>query len=807
MPHQAQPQRRLPLPGKPGERCSPMPRPRHIGPLLGSLLCSAAIPAFGNADIGDSAPPPRLRLSLALEAWSQPTASPPRRLKANPDVARPPAGLPGAARLTLAMALGRAGTQTDGGGSEPPLAPAAPAPRPAIAPASNAVASRGPGTPVAPEQPGHSPSPFTPPRPGNPIQLAASDTKVTTSTDSGGDPSAPTGGSDAQVVGNDEFLPADELPSSPRATAPAVRRESQSATSKSSRGWGMAPIRWGGSISAGLSRRTTDADAGSSNQIYEGRLRASSYVVAPYIALISGDVALTSVRSQSDSAGSAGASNLTGTSVTGSGTLNVFPQSRFPFQASLAVSDSRNESTFTDTNTRSVRYSLRQDYRPEAGKWATSAQYDRSQLEGDFGADTVDRVSGNFSNSFGKHTLSANGTASSNETTDSTLRDYFAVSNHGYLFSDELRIDSTASMTAQEFDLNANNNAVSGSSHSAQVFSFASWTPQDSKWRGTANARYFQVGSTVAGNTVSNSNVGIAGSLTYQASRNLNVFGSVSANSAGSGGFSSSQSLGAGYSGDPITIGDYYYTWYSSGSLGNSSSSEGISSRSTSVTAGHSLQRSWRLSELAQLSGSVNQTAGTSRSTGLGSRTSTSLTHSASLSLQANPSDRLSGFLSTSVSDSRSLGDNPSTFQLVNVQLSGNWRISVYSEMSSNLTWQMSRQQNEPFATEVGFESTTERSQSSSISGNLGYRHARAFGVRGLRYSLDFRANQNQLDSRTSGNPDASRDPDQATMDLDQRLKYRIGRLDTELQFRIAEIQDRRSSLIFVRVTRDFGAF
>jgi hypothetical protein len=127
--------------------------------------------------------------------------------------------------------------------------------------------------------------------------------------------------------------------------------------------------------------------------------------------------------------------------------------------------------------------------------------------------------------------------------------------------------------------------------------------------------------------------------------------------------------------------------------------------------------------------------------------------------------------------------------------------------MTSNLTWQMSRQQNESRSTDIGFETTTDRSQSTSLSGNLGYRHARAFGVRGLRYSLDFRANTNQLDSRTSGNPDALRDPDRTTMDLDQRLKYRIGRLDTELQFRIAETEDRRSSLIYFRVVREFGAF
>jgi hypothetical protein len=191
------------------------------------------------------------------------------------------------------------------------------------------------------------------------------------------------------------------------------------------------------------------------------------------------------------------------------------------------------------------------------------------------------------------------------------------------------------------------------------------------------------------------------------------------------------------------------------------------------------------------------------------------LTHSASLSYSATAGDNLNGYLSGSLSDTRTFGDNATSFQMLNVQLTGQWRIDAYSGMNSNLTWQVSRQQSDSsevviITDEFGrpqVVNTSTRNQNSNISGSLGYSHSRLFGVRGLRYRLDFRANTANDSSRRFGNPDAPREADRATLDLDQHLNYRIGRLDTELQLRIAEIEGSRHQLLFFRVSRDFGQF
>lgn len=611
----------------------------------------------------------------------------------------------------------------------------------------------------------------------------------------------------AEVVGDGEFLSADELdvpvPGGPR-PAPGSPRPGESDSKR--RGWGLAPVRWGGVLSGGIRQRRSDNGGETRDQLYEARLRGTSYLIQPYIALISGDFGLGLVRNQSSGAGSAAASNLSGTSITGTASLSVFPQSRFPFQASYSASDSRTDGSLVATDTQRKRLSLRQNYRPPVGRWNVSGQFDRSELTGSFGRDTVDVLGANYSIGLNQHAISANGTMSRNRSSGGTINDRAAFANYSYRASDALTLDTAATYTGQEFAGSGDNAAFRGDTRSMQLFSFASWTPLESKWRGTSNLRYFQSESNFQNASFESRSIGGGASLAYQASRNLSVFGALGATDSRSGeseSLSTNQNVGFGYSGDPYNLGGFSYNWYGSGSFGNSTSSGGDSQRSATASAGHSLQRSWRTGEATSLASNVSQTYGTTRSTGAFAVESKTLTHNASLSLQSTLGDRVSGYLSVSFSDSRNMGENESTFQLLNTQLSGRWRINAYSELNSNLTWQIFRQDSSQQS--FDFISTRSRSQDSSISGSLGYGHARAFGVRGMFYTADFRANTNQTSSRLSGNPDAPRE--HVSMDLDQRLRYRIGRLDTELQGRVAKVEGRRESLVFFRVSRHFGAF
>lgn len=649
-----------------------------------------------------------------------------------------------------------------------------------------------------------------------PLKKTAASTNV--AADDGSTTSSGAGGADATVVGEGDFLPADEFEAESEVADLPVPSRDKPSPSKTEAGatrkrWGMAPVRWGGTLSVGLRRQSNDDAQATTSQVYESHLRANSYLWKPYIALVSGDLTLTSVRSQES--GDVSSSNLVGTSVSGSGSINLFPRSRFPFTASLSQSDSRSDGSFSSSNTQQRRLALRQDYRPQRGQWSAAGGYDRSELTGSFGSDVVDRIFGNFSNNADRHSINLAGDFSQNRSGSQSSKGYFLSGGHAFSYSDELSLSTNASFVAQQFDLGSQAAGSNVTTQSAQVFSYANWSPMDSKWRSSANIRYFQTNNSIQGTSFETRSMGGALNTSYQASRNLSFSGALGLNIDQDGGTTSTQTLGMSYGGDPLRIGSYDYSWSTSTSASNATSPTGESFHSIGAALGHSLMRNWQTSESTQLSGSLNQSVSTARSTGLGSSSTTTLSHGASASLSASANNSLRGYLSANVSDSRSVGDASSSFQMINVQLTGNWHIDRNSQLDSNLTWQWARQQSERKETVVvtdEFGRPLLRDDSSptgntSIFGGFGYSHNRFFGIRGLVYRLDFRANTHRDNARRFGDPSAPRQEDRITMDLDQRLLYRIGRLDTQLQFRIAEIEGRRNQLIYFRVGRDFGSF
>lgn len=632
----------------------------------------------------------------------------------------------------------------------------------------------------------------------------------------------------AQVVGDAEFLPAEEwdaadLPSPP-AQSPQEPTQRPDAKDRSDadaprRRWGIPPIRWGGSLSVGLRRSTPDSGAASTNQVYTGQLRASSYLMKPYIALVSGDFALTSVRSETGG-GDAASSNLVGTSITGTGGINIFPQSRFPFSASISLSDSRSESSFDDSNTQSTRLTLRQDYRPPVGEWNTSFGYDRSMLDGDFGSDTVDRLYGQFTTRRDRHTLNLSGDLTHSQWENGTFDAFYTSASHSVGYDSGLSITNFASLVKQRSQTQTDNATdVDSEVGSLQFYSAASWYPSDSKLRGAGTVRYFRVDSGVGGAATATQTFAADLNAAYQFNENFNLSGGIGfiSDLEGDDRFQQNGSLSANYSGDPIRLGEFTYTWSTSASFGNNYGSDGESGQTLGASIGHSLSRYWTFDAGTMLNAQISQNFGSGRTFGGTSAVSpTTLSTNASLSLSANAGNSLNGYLSASISDSRTRGESESTFQMLNMQLSGNWRINGWSSLNSNLTWQFSRQEsanNEPIAITDEFGrliliDSTRRTENYSLSGNLGYHNGRFMGIRRLGYRADFRANTGgSRTSRRFGDPDGLRPEDEATLDFEQTLMYRIGRLDTELQHRVNEVQGRRNQSIYIRAIRSFGAF
>ncbi|MBL8437964.1 MAG: hypothetical protein JNM61_07185 [Zoogloeaceae bacterium] len=607
-------------------------------------------------------------------------------------------------------------------------------------------------------------------------------------------PALAAGSNDASVV--------EAAPAPLSAKPPAQAAESEDSH------WAVAPIRWGGTLSAGLRRRESDSGSATSENFYEARLRVASYLVEPWIARVSGDLSFFLLNSDTDG-GTFGSNKQRGMVVSGTGTLNLFPQSRFPFQASYAVSDSRNDGRLTNTDYRSDRLSLRQEYRPEQGRWRTFAQYDRSELDGSFGRDEVDRFSGGFYTSGDHQVLDLTGSYARNTRTDgASSTEFLGTARHTFQVDEALSLETLGTVTDTDLQADPSVSSFSGNVRTLQAYTFGNWAPLDSPWRASGTLRYFTSKNDFG--QASSGEVSIFGgtfSANYLVNRNFSLLGSLSANrvsSRDSQSTTASQAVGFNYSSDPLTFGNYSYNWYGSANATRVSAQES-SQQAMTGNLGHSIFRNWALTEASALHGTFSQSFSTTRARGGDTASINTLTHSLGLSLQATPREDMRGYIGFTVSDSRSQGDTDSSFQLVNLQLNGTWRISPQSQFDANLTWQKTNQSAESRQTNALLNGFSNNSRDTNLSGNVNYVHTRVFGIPRLRYALRFTSNAYGSNTRLMGDPDGTRE--QISRELDQRLTYAIGRSAVELQFRTAEVDGKENALLFLKITRAFGAY
>jgi len=210
------------------------------------------------------------------------------------------------------------------------------------------------------------------------------------------------------------------------------------------------------------------------------------------------------------------------------------------------------------------------------------------------------------------------------------------------------------------------------------------------------------------------------------------------------------------------------------------------------LSLGQNFFRSFLSDERSDISGSLGQSLTFSYASQTGNVTSLLNSLSGSWSIRQGE-NALTTFVATA-SDTHSVGDVESSFQQLSFQAIGNMLFSRYSTGSISLTVQSNRQDT-PNTPSQGFRT--------GIVGTASYENRRAFGVNGLRYTALYSGNTLQLNTRAQGNIDAT--TNSVTHALDQTLDYRIGKLDIQGLFRIAEIDGKKNAFIFFRISRDFG--
>lgn len=557
-------------------------------------------------------------------------------------------------------------------------------------------------------------------------------------------------------------------------------------------GGGLGPVRWGGSTGIDLRSQQSQGAVTRRQHLEFLNLNAATYVYQPWFAQVSGGLGLITSTETPGGAQSTG--------VTGNGSVQVFPFSRFPFHGYFDVNDSRSSGELTGSEYTNTRYGVRQTYRPARSAATYIGSYDRSTLNsGTFGNDTVDSLTGQYTNSFGPHGFDVSGNHTRNTRAfgeGSTLDRYSA--RHSWRPNDALQVENLATFNRSDFRLLSAGVIPDNRSQVMQLSSFGIWRPETEKpLTVSGGLRYFQA-ETAAANTVTDTqsfNGNIAAN--YSISPYTRTFAAATATQANLGASSvliTTQSIGASHAPETRMIGSYRYGWNTSGSMSNQTGGEGGGRQNVNAQIGHNLTRTDTLGGNASLTTNYGQSYATVLDTG--NATGQTLSHSASATWRKSPTSSSSVYMSASASDSRTTGDNDSEFQMLNLQMSGQLQFSRYASGSANLTMQTYRQSN---------ANTPDSGFRNAVAGTISYQHSRAFGVPQLRYSLLGQINTMQQETRLTGDVNALRD--EVTYSVEQRLDYNIGRLETRLTARIAEINHRRSAQIFLRISRRFGSF
>ncbi len=584
----------------------------------------------------------------------------------------------------------------------------------------------------------------------------------------------------------------------------------EAATRENGGPWQVAPIRWDGNVLV-EARSVSYASQPRRLQLLELlNLRAASYLWQPWFVQVNGSLSLglsrTSGRATETDFGGEVSDESKSRAFNATLGMAVFPQSRFPFNGTWSTTDSRTSDAFSSSDSRAQRLSLRQGYRNEAGDTSYTALYDRSELTGNvFGRDRVDVIQGLATRRLGDQQFDVIGVHSRNErSSDGGGSSSTRLSlSHSFRRDEDLFVSSTLSDTASRLRVGSGPTELASRLRFRQFNTLATWTPDlpqpvlvtgSLRWADTSSSN--QTGETERV-SVNTSTYSAAGTVTWRPTRNLQVGGAISLSRFSTDGLDQSvgsESLSIGYTLDPRQWLGFNYLAGTNASVNHQHGGLEGSRLLTTESLNHSVMRSFTLSESMSWGVSLNQTLALRQDTVVGN--SQTLAHNAGVNLRYLSPEGTSGYASLSVGDSNTTGYTPNRFRMVNLQTSGQIPFGRYSAVTANLTAQMVRQQ-----TELQPDDGWRR----FMTGGVTYQHGRLFGVPRLRYTALANAYNAQVSARINGDPNAPLDNVQWTHE--QRLEYTVGRLDVRLSARLTKVDGKKNALVFLRVSRSFGAF
>lgn len=569
--------------------------------------------------------------------------------------------------------------------------------------------------------------------------------------------------------------------------------------------WQLGPWRRSGALTVDLRTRRLEDGRRVGTQLLIADGEWSTYLWRPWFVQLGFGLGAVASRETGSDEGTA-----TGLGLVGRAALSVFPASRFPFDARLELNDSRTLGLGLGSDHRLRRISITQGWRPPQGSETLSLQFDHSTLDAAEGRDRLAVLGANATAQHGPHRVELAASLSDHhaEAGDQRTRLTALSARHGFQPAAAIQVDTLATWNETRLggaglDLTAD---------VRQISSFASWRLAPGALFGeggepvlSATARWLQLRSGGSGGRTTaeavNASLGLNQDL--GPALRLALGGSVTRLHTAAGATTAAVAANGslGWTPLPRLLGGWRYGPSASSSLGLARETAQGSRHTLGLQGGHNLSRDWPLGESAQVSVGFSQSLGLLRESA-SPGVARGLAHGASLGWQGSVAEGALAFVSLSYSDALTAGETSGRFQMLNLQASQRVSLTRYSSWSVNFTAQAARNRASELDPFTGLRRDLIVDWQPFYSGSASYEHARFLDVPRLRLSLLASATSQMLERRALGDIDAPRE--QVGASLEARLDWAVGRLDTRLALRLAEVDGRTVGVLQARAQRRF---
>lgn len=546
--------------------------------------------------------------------------------------------------------------------------------------------------------------------------------------------------------------------------------------------------------SVGYTYRTSSYSTGSSDsqQLLRANMSNRFFIWRDWFIVGNSDLSFTQEQT------SIASGENESTSATGSVGFTVLPQSSTPFGLSYIRSDSRVNVNFNkvyDQNTPSLDDSVVSEslvmHQSLIGKrYRLKLKFTDNQsssvLRGKYGSNALS-LSGLLREKTGILRASM---AQKNEVTyDGLDRETQNLRfNHSYTGFKQTTINTSASTSKiQQSPKPGLSTAARYGVELAQAATTVTWRGFDKKVSVTSGLRFSGIKNITSRALQDSSNSTLSASLgvNYRFTQKLLFFVNSIRSQSGLSGeqrTSASDQFGVTYRSGEIKLNDWSYDWRANAKLGQRADDD-IKSSTSSLGVGHGIARRWGFtrSQHVFLNGSQDFSSDTQSN-----QVRQRLSHRASLGWKQSLFN-VNRRAQVQVSDQRDL-EGGSVLQALTAELSQQTSLTRRMKLNGSLNYQLTSYQ------VTGGGSVASASNSSVISTNATFSYQSPFSISGMVFTSNYRYSQSV----------ALQDTLSVRQALNNKLNYRVGKIDVSLQYLYREAREISYNTVYFNVKRVF---